>query len=95
MNHDTLVGTPIVGGPYEGTIPPPLAYGGFIVSQHPHLHYDGGDWHEVLGKGLKKELVELRFRCTINNYLNNDNNVINTHKNALSLLSSQLIILDH
>ena len=50
INHDALVNTPIV----SLHIPPPLAYGGLIVRQHPHLHDDGGDWHEVLGKGIKR-----------------------------------------
>ena len=43
-----------VGGPYEATILPPPAYGGFIVGQHPHEHDDGGVLHHGLDKGLKR-----------------------------------------
>ena len=53
-NNSTMTRSSIAsnaGRPYEATIPPPLAYGGFIVSQHPHEHDDGGDLHHVLDKG--------------------------------------------
>ena len=36
------------------TTPPSPANGGFIVSQFPQLHDNGGIWHEVPGKGLKR-----------------------------------------